>query len=138
MTDPFLPRAQVVERYWVISPEPPVGRVLITLTGTATCTVKGTGKDWLRFGLDFDVPINGLPAGKKLKLVHWAPAVWPASIANDGPAVDAGWAVDGVKVISTLSQPLDTISLTAAVAIRDVDGFLLRVGYSITLLGDIV
>ena len=114
------------------------GRKAYTLTGVALTTFKGgeTGEGWLRQDLMFDVAIPDLPQGKGLKLVHWAPFVTLNAIANDQLANNAGWAVDGFEVESP-QQVMRSVRIRCKLAVRDIDGFILRVGYSIALLGSL-
>ena len=51
---------------------------------------QGAGQDFNREILTFEVPIPALPAGHGLRVVHWAPYVVPASVANDGPPLNTG------------------------------------------------
>jgi hypothetical protein len=107
-----------------------------TLTGVVLLTFKGTGRRYLREPFSFKVPIPELPDKKGLKLVHWAPFVTLNSISNDGPATDAAWAVDDFAVTDTASV-LRSVPITTHLAVRDIDGFILRVGYVISLLGSL-
>jgi hypothetical protein len=110
--------------------------VSYTLTGVALATVQGTpGQHWNRPVLDLSIPIPQLPANKGLTLVHWAPYVGLSSIANDHEAVDAGWAVDSFRLLNPDEQGMTSVEVTTAIAVRDIDGFILRVGYVISLLG---
>lgn len=111
-------------------------RHLVTLTGIVIIDFKGTGSAWrrdrLNLGLRF--PTSFFPAGKWFQIEHWAPFITINAIANHQHAVNAGWAVDqfggpDVKKIS------NSVGIWADIAIRDVDGYLFRVGYTLTVSG---
>ena len=107
-----------------------------TLTGVALYTFEGSpGQQWNRGRLDLRVAIPDLPNGKGLKLEHWAPFVTLNAIANDHEAVDAGWAVDRFQLDNAGEPSIRTAEVSAQLAVRDIDGFVLRVGYVIHLLG---
>jgi hypothetical protein len=59
-----------------------------------------------------------------------------ASIANDGVANNAGWAVDKVEpFVAAGSLPPDgEFKIVAHLAVRDTDGFLLRIAYQTHVL----
>lgn len=132
-TGPATPSSQ----YYVYFPTAN-GLIAYTLTGVVQMLVQGqaTGTDFYRPVFYFDVPIPDLPAGKGLQLVHWAPFVTLNSISNDGVAENAGWAVDDFSVLrpETVSN---SVSMQANLAVRDIDGYILRCGYEIHLLGSI-
>src|SRR4051812_16843735 len=98
------------------------------------------GRDWERSGVSFSVPIPDLPDGW-FHLIQWAPFVTLSSISNTGPAVDAGWAVDDFG-IEAPQHPIGTgpgspgVTVFCNIAVRDVDGFIGRLGYDVTLIGD--
>jgi hypothetical protein len=109
-----------------------------TLTGVAIGQLKGTGQQWFRSGTNFSIPIPDLPTGKGLKLVHWAPLVTLNSIANDSTAIDAGWAVDGFRLVDIGPTAIrDWVEVVCDLAVRDTDGFVLRLGYVVHLLGSV-
>jgi hypothetical protein len=57
-----------------------------------------------------------------------------ASITNDNEAINAGWAVDEV-IPEFVGQPLE-VRLNCALAVRDIDGFILRLASNVTVLGN--
>src|SRR5215208_7014084 len=78
-----------------------------------------------------------IPAGSTIRLkwqnVDFAvPTVSLASIFNDGPANNAGWAVDYTKWDLVRSY----IELTSSLAVRDTDGHIKRLSYHVTALGN--
>jgi hypothetical protein len=113
------------------------GQLVYTLTGWEVIVEKGSGSEWRRFPKTFEVPVPALPSGQLLKLIHWAPFVTLNSIANDQAAVDAGWAVDDFG-IANANEPLKTLRVECMLAVRDIDGLILRLGYVIQLLGNLV
>jgi hypothetical protein len=104
------------------------------LTGVVIFTFQGRGNDFIRDTLTFEVPIQGLPANKGLRVMQWAPFVTPASIGNEGPALNLGWAVDGFRLENT--GPVITVArVTGNLAVRDPGSYLYRVAYSLHLTG---
>jgi hypothetical protein len=125
--------------HWVHT-EAPNDVHLVTLTGNAIIDFKGTGRNWLRdrLYLTLGFPHAIIPSDKWFQIEHWAPFITLNAIANNGTAEYAGWAIDEFggpgpesknKIIRTFVQ------IWADVAVRDVDGYLFRVGYSLTVSG---
>jgi hypothetical protein len=113
------------------------GKHLVTLTGNAIVNFIGTGSEWRRDRVELKLRFPDIfPPGstKWFKVEHWAPFLTINAIANDQQSIDAGWAVDefggpGRVII----RP--AISIWANIAIRDFNGNLARVGYSLTVSG---
>lgn len=101
---------------------------LIIYTGTAVFTFKGTGSTIVRDTLSFNVGPVFAP-GQLKRAVATASL---ASIFNDGPANDAGWAVDSVNAVVDLYT--QRVRVTADLAVRDSDGFVFRIGYQVNVL----
>jgi len=57
-----------------------------------------------------------------------------ASIYNKGVANDAGWAVDGAN-LQALGYEVEGLQVEAKIAVRDSDGYLYRLSYQVTALG---
>jgi hypothetical protein len=100
---------------------------LFIYTGIAVFTFKGTGGQWRRDRLSFKVG-RSFTAGQFKKAIASGSL---NSISNAHHAVDAGWAVDQV---SAARAPDGKTMLTLELAIRDVDGYLQRVGYEVLVL----
>ena len=127
----------------------PDGSRSYTLTGVAGIDAQGgqpgEGR-WSRWNIYLAIDIPDLPKSppKKLQLIHWAPFFSLNSISNDGVATDAGWAVDdwtaeqGAGHLDPITDPLSQVGYLVKVAVSDSDGFLLRIGYNISLLGRLV
>jgi hypothetical protein len=61
-----------------------------------------------------------------------------SSITNDGQAVNAGWAVDWLDVLSALgSNVIDEIILGYYFAVRDDDGYIWRLSYWVNFIADL-
>jgi hypothetical protein len=103
---------------------------LLILTGTAVFTFKGVGSNVLRDTLSFEVGPTFDP-GQVRGVVATASL---ASIFNDGPAIDAGWAVDSVEAFPTGTYSPGRVRVTAALAVRDIDGFIFRIAYQVNIL----
>jgi hypothetical protein len=112
---------------WAPLGEQVVGRParrLGILTGTAVFDFTGQGPQYLRDSLEFLVGPR-FPDGSRVEQLSATGAL--ASIANDGEAVDAGWAVDEVDAV--FDTTAHRIKLIARLAVRDIDGYLQRLSY---------
>ena len=103
----------------------PDGRILTFLSGYVGYNFRGSGGAWLRD--DGYVAVG--PVWSRLDGV--VPVVTPTAIANDGEAINAGWAVDNCRW-STFGG---RILLMFQMAVRDSDGYLIRVAYQVTAMG---
>jgi len=105
------------------------GKDLAFLSGTAGFEFKGTGGSFRReFGM------IQTPAPRWSALISAAPVASLAAVANDGTAVQEGYAADNVNYFVFN----DRIWLQVALAVRDSDGHLYRVSYQVTALGIIL
>lgn len=57
-----------------------------------------------------------------------------SAIYNDNVANDAGWAIDAFRLVN-LRTLLPHAILEVDTAVRDTDGYILRLGYNIAMLG---
>jgi hypothetical protein len=135
MPDPEFTIQGLESKHWVRSVTGD-NHVAYLLTGVVLLTVQGKGSSWFREKISFDVPIPELRASNALRLVHWAPFVPLNSIANDHTAENAGWAVDNFGLSNAGEDQRGSTSVFANLAVRDSDGFILRLGYVVNLLGD--
>ena len=101
---------------------------LIIYTGTAVFRFKGTGSEVKRDTLSFNIG-SAFSSGQFKKAVATASL---ASIFNDGPANDAGWAVDSVYADRDVYT--GKVRVTAKLAVRDSDGYVFRIGYQVNVL----
>ena len=111
-------------------------RDIIVLSGIVHLDLKGNStKNWLRdrFSLAIDIR-SVLPENIGFRIEQQTSIVTVNSIFNAGHSVNAGYAVDSCGVDRT-GQFNHFVSIQGAVAIRDVDAFLYRIGYYSTLLG---
>jgi hypothetical protein len=128
-------------------------RVLVDLTGIVLLGLRGDS-DWVRQTLQ--VVLNG---GKTEPLLNLGPAqqgnrwvvrpdMWsvhagPASILNQGTAVNAGWAVDTCNTNWDLGEPASDGDLLGAIwlylnlAVRDTDGILYRISFDFCAVGNL-
>jgi hypothetical protein len=93
------------------------------------------GSRWQRGKTDFAVPVPDLPQGQGLVIQQWAPTVVLATIQNDGVANDAGWAVDDFDLEVTEGEADTSVFPVFNYAVGDTDGYLLRVAYTVTVVG---
>ena len=125
----------IVSKHWLRSP---IGdnKELIILTGVIKLNMKGEGNAWRQEIMlaTIEYP-HILPTGKRLHLENWTVFVTLNAINNLGPAVNGGWAVDEFWLDSLDSYYYGPLTLAAKVAVSDIDGWLYRVGYQVTLKG---
>lgn len=114
---------------------PAPGRLDIVLTGVVgVANAHAEGQGWTRFRVNWTRALP-LDPGKRLRPVHWAPFVTLSSIANDNQATNAAWAVDDFGMSNT-GGPTTFAEIWADLAVRDADGWILRLAYTAHLLGD--
>ena len=90
---------------------------------------------WQRGSTYFNVPIPDLPDDQGLVIEQWAPAVVLGSIQNDHVANNAGWAVDDFDLIVTADSPSANVTPSFNYAVGDTDGYVMRVAYTVTVVG---
>jgi len=114
---------------WIALGDPPAGQPIQAygiLTGTAVFAFAGLGAGIFRDAVEFLVGPE-LPASA---LLLDATAVGGlASIANNGAAIDALWALDEVDV--ALDRIARRVRVRARLAVSDVDGFVQRISYKV-------
>lgn len=122
-------------KHWVLTP---ISKDLdqLILTGVIPISLKGKDQNWYRDTLQFYLALP-LLEDKAFNIQHWAPFITINAIYNKDKSVNAGWAVDDFWGPGQ-SKNSRSISFFANIAIRDADGYLLRIGYNITLLGKVV
>jgi hypothetical protein len=104
---------------------------------------KGVGSDWIRDDLSFILLEEPFPSGPPPFPSNWfrvdrvVPVISLATIANDGGAQNAGWAIDDCRwtTVPTAPGAFRNVRLTGQVAARDVDGYILRLAYHVTVIG---
>jgi hypothetical protein len=110
------------------------GLELFTLSGVLILHQIGTDREWFRDEIHISLGVPGLARGELFDLRHWAPFVTISAIANDGAAMWAGWAVDWFRLTDPLT-PARKFTIETGIAVRDSDGWLLRLGYKLWLAG---
>ena len=130
------------------------GDLLVLYSGTALVTVPGAATGWNRGVVRFPVPtVNGRKwtsdpnkgAGWTFIPPHMVLDPAPNSVANGAlaaiynksTAVNAGWAVDAAWVSVQPKGEFndDFLQFQALVAVSDVDGFIYRLSYQVSVLG---
>lgn len=109
------------------------GQSQYLLTGVLIPTVKGGG-DWRKVTIRATIPLPDLGAGQTFTATQWAPTVSLAAVATEAGDSVSGWAVDGCSVVGA-NAPQTAVTLDVQAACRDVSSFLLRVTYSIVIVG---
>ena len=114
------------------------GRQVYVLSGTCILDPipqgPSDGSRWQRGETSFDIPLHNLPSGQGLIVEQWATTVVLGSIQNDGTAINAGWAVDDFDLV-VFGEAVERISPQFKFAVGDSDGYIMRVAYTITVIG---
>lgn len=114
---------------------------LITLSGIVRIDFQGTSsKEWRVEDISIIPKIIYIPQYKALKVEHWAPFVSINSIFNKETANNAGWGVDSFGCVFSSSERLihfrhPYVEMRNRISVRDNDGWILKVGYHLTLSG---
>lgn len=102
---------------------------LYLLDGTAVFSFQGEAEErWRRDTLEF--PIG--PTFREGEVIRATASGSLASIYNDEVSHDAGWAVD--RVDADFDDESNRVILEADLAVRDTDGFVLRMAYHANIL----
>ena len=83
------------------------------------------------------IPLEGIPQESNSHFTYFyggTVVVSLASIFNKNVANNAGWAVDGAELFA-LGNEVEGLRVEAKIAVRDSDGFLYRLSYQVTALG---
>jgi hypothetical protein len=111
--------------------------------GYALFGFRGIGADWLRDDISFILHQPQFPPAPPPIRSNWqridsvVPVISLATIANDGGARDAGWAIDDCRwsAVPSAQGALFDVELRGQVAARDTDGYILRLAYQATVIG---
>jgi hypothetical protein len=102
---------------------------LIIATGVAQFVFRGAGTEFIRDSVAIPIGVFINDPGT----FRGASAIASlAAIANDGVSNNAGWAVDSVDAPDPPTP--GEYKITAHLAVRDNDGFVLRISYQVNLL----
>jgi hypothetical protein len=112
------------------------GRDMVVLSGYLL--IRGTDLQgnpdgtWNRKDLKFRV-------GPRWRTVDTVPVVSMTSIMNVDVATNAGWAVDDCRIEEEISPGTGDrgVVLACRVAVRDSDGFMFRVNFYVTMVGQL-
>lgn len=109
-----------------------------TLTGILKNADFKGNSDWLQQDIQLTMNIPMLTPGHGLHLKYWAPYVTLNSIWNAGQSVNSGFSINKYKIINIQTDPRfgqNTITLRITVAARDIDAYVHRIGFTVTLVG---
>jgi murein DD-endopeptidase MepM/ murein hydrolase activator NlpD/tetratricopeptide (TPR) repeat protein len=143
------PPASVTDQKW-----------LLVLSGVALTNLKGNSSQWLRETflispnmlppLNYAITHHNIPTPAsytpRFQVEQWVPHAAPSSMFNKGQSVNSGFAVDvwrpnpfDTDTDPVTGAPIGNIfsGIQVDVAVSDVDAFLYRLSYHITLLGKI-
>jgi hypothetical protein len=113
-------------------------RQVYVLSGTCILNppIRGPqdGSRWQRGQTFFDIPLPDLPEGQGLVIQQWAPTVVLGSIQNEDVANNAGWAVDDFD-LEVSTEASTAVTPTFNFAVGDTDGYMMRVAYTVTVVG---
>ena len=131
----FVDPSRFRSRHWVHT-HTADNKELIRMTGIIIIDHKGFGSNWRRNTLQLTLkfPSHIIPSGKKFKIEQWTPLTTINAIYNKNTAVNAGWAVDDIWGPGRVTIE-DSFDIYTNIAVRDIDGWLYRVAYDITLKG---
>lgn len=94
------------------------------------------GSRWQRGQTSFGISVPDLPENQGLVIQQYAPTIVLGAIQNDGVANNAGWAVDDFDLAGvSVGGPVTSVSPVFNYAVGDTDGYLLRVAYTVTVVG---
>jgi len=114
----------------------PEGLDAYTFTGIVLISFKGEGPQIERTNLAFEIPLpSDFPANGALRLRHWAAYVGLSAMANDKAAMDVLWAVDNFNLLQPESLQRGKLKVNCGLAVRDIDGWILHLGYMVQVLG---
>ncbi len=116
------------------------GRELVTIAGVVEIDYKGGSPSgqWKRGRIELVIPFPAhiLPQHNVFYVECVAPLVTINAIYNQGHAVNAGWAVDRFGLLLPQDRKIEQdFTVWADVGVNDVDGYLYRVGFTVTLSG---
>jgi hypothetical protein len=122
------------------------GRWLYTLQGIVVVDLKGAGDQWSYDDLTLDLFLQDRPAWVQgpgwgqwqeceFSTEHFSAEMHLSSIANDGEAVNAGWAIDAVTFPQWPNSSHGYVTVATHMGARDSDGWLYRIGYTVHLYG---
>lgn len=115
-------------------------KVCYVLTGIFIVDFKGNSSNWLRQRITFGVPIPDLPRDMGLHIELWAPLFTLSSVFNAQTAVNSGHAIENFDLIPQVADANHGTLFAffyADVAAREIDAYIHRIGYNITLTGTI-
>lgn len=123
-------------KFWGIN-----GQVMYVLSGVILVDMKGsTPNDWWGFAATCTIDIPELPAGSGLRIHYHAPFASLNSIYDYNVSNNAGYSVNNFKleaVDSVANYGVKQVNLVFELAARDSDAFIHRVGFNITMTGDL-
>lgn len=110
---------------------------VLGLTGVALVSFKGNDTSFTTTELRMDIALPDIPSGHGFRLDHWTVFCSLQTITNDGEGDWVGWGVDNFWLTGS-PAPLRTATINCTLVARDVDGYILRVGYNVLLQGKVV
>ncbi len=139
---------KITSRHWLRMPVPQSGIELFIFSGIAIFDkLKGTGSSWAGGDATIEAKYKEIiPQNKAIQPTNWTVDIHLASISNWDVAKNTGWAVNnyslrrfnnylgGGKVV----VPNGSLVLDTKIAVRDIDAYIHRLSYHVTILGKVV
>ncbi len=111
-----------------------IKRALVVVSGIAVFDYKHSSPNpWSYETLRILVPC---PEFRQLSDEHIQVIAALSSIWNDGTAVNAGWAIDSFRAFFDANE--HRIWVECALAVSDHDGYIRRVAYQVTAVGQLL
>jgi hypothetical protein len=110
---------------------------VISMTGVALVSFKGVDTSFTTTRLEMTVGLPDIPDGHGFRLDHWTVFASLQTITNDGEGDWVGWGVDNFW-LTTSPAPIRNAIINCSLVVRDVDGYILRVGYNVLLQGKVI
>ncbi|MCZ6862540.1 MAG: hypothetical protein O7I42_20085 [Alphaproteobacteria bacterium] len=142
--------SNVTSRHWLRMPTPHAraNSELFVFSGIAIFDqLKGTGSSW-EGGTATIVANYGnvIPEGRAILPHHWTVNIQLASIFNANVANNTGWSVNDYRLRrfrnalggDRVAVVEGKLIVRAEIAVRDIDAFIHRLSYDVTILGTVV
>ena len=141
--------ARIVSRHWLRMPAPDAGAdfELFIFTGIAVLSrTKGAGTSWEKGTVLINANYsNVVSRDHAIQPRHWTVDVHLASIFNADVANNTGWAIDAFSLDRRTNNlggrnvvvAHGMLQITTKVAVRDIDAYIHRLSYHVTILGKV-
>ena len=140
---------KTTSRHWLRMPAPNSGTnfELFIFSGIAIFNkLKGTGSSWEGGNAIINANYKIIAKGNAIRPRNWTVDIHLASISNWDVAKNTGWAVDDYSLRrydnnlggGRVAVPNGSLVLDTKIAVRDIDAYIHRLSYHVTILGKVV